>query len=325
MERRRALLGIAGFGVLGSIASRAFAQSGKLPVIGTLDGGARMSWWAAFRSQLHDLGYVEGKNFTLEQRFARGNFDALPALAEGLVKLPADVIVTTSTAAALATKHATDKIPIVMATGSDHVALGLAASLSKPGGNVTGLSTVATELTDKRFELLREMNPRLARLAVLWHRQNVGSAPAIRDLERAARRSKVALQNLGFSKSEEIPAAFAAAVKERIEAVFVVLAPLTYAERKNICALALKHRLPTMHGSVEFVEAGGLASYGANYADLHRRAAVYVDKILQGAKPGDLPIEEPTKFDLALNLGTAKAIGVLIPQAVLVRASRVVD
>ena len=324
MKRRQALLGMAGFGVLGSVASRAFSQ-GKPPLIGTLDGGERMSWWAAFRGQLRELGYVEGKNINLEQRFARGKLDALPALAEGLVKLPADVIVTTSTAAALAAKRATDKIPIVMATGSDHVALGLAASLSKPGGNVTGLSTVATELTEKRFELLREMNPKLARLAVLWHRQNVGSSPAIRDLERAARRSKVSLKNLGFTKAEEIQGAFAAAVQERVEAVFVILAPLTYAERKNIGALALKHRLPTMHGSSEFVEAGGLASYGANYADLHRRAAVYVDRILKGAKPSDLPIEEPTKFDLVLNLGTAKAIGVQIPQAVLVRASRVVD
>ena len=294
-------------------------------MVGTLDGGERLSWWTAFRSQLKELGYVEGKNIRIEQRFARGKLDSLPALAEGLVKLPADVIVTTSTAAALAAKRATDKIPIVMATGSDHIALGLAASLSRPGGNLTGLSTVATELTEKRLELLREMNPRLARLAVLWHRQNVGSSPAIRDLERASRRSKIVLQNLGFSKSEEVAAAFAAAVQERAEAVFVVLAPLTYAERKNICSLALMHRLPTMHGSSEFVEAGGLASYGANYADLHRRAAIYVDRILKGAKPGDMPIEEPTKFDLVLNLGTAKAIGLQIPQTVLVRASRVID
>jgi putative tryptophan/tyrosine transport system substrate-binding protein len=325
MKRRQALLGIAGLSAGVGVFARAFAQKGPRPIIGTLDGGERLAWWAAFRSQMRELGYVEGKNFTLEQRFARGKLESLPALADGLVKLPVDVIVTTSTAAALAAKHATGNIPIVMSTGSDHIALGFAATLSKPGGNVTGLSTVATELTEKRLELLREINPRLSRLAVLWHRDNIGSAPAIRDLEGAARRSKIALQNLGISKADEVPGAFGAAAQGRAEALFVVLSPLTYGERKNIGALALKHRLPTMHGSVEFVEAGGLASYGADYVDLHRRAAVYVDKILKGAKPGDLPIEEPNKFDLVINLGTAKAIGLKVPQSVLVRASRVID
>jgi putative ABC transport system substrate-binding protein len=325
MKRRQALLGIAGFSVLGSIAPHAFGQKGKPVVIGTLDGGERISWWAAFRSQLRALGYVEGESIVIESRFARGRLRDLPALAEELVRANPAVIVTASSAAVLAAKRATDTIPIVTATGSDHVSHGLANSLARPGGNVTGLSTLAADLTGKRLDLLREMRPKLSRLAVLWHRDNVGSTSAVRDLQAATRASRIALQNLGFRKAEELTEAFASAARERAEAVFVVLAPLTYAERKNIGALALKHRLPTMHGSSEFVDAGGLVSYGPSYADLHRRAAIYVDRILKGAKPGDLPIEEPTKFDLVLNLGTAKAIGVQIPQAVLVRASRVVD
>ena len=243
-----------------------------------LDGGERLAWWAAFRAGLRELGYVEGKNIAIEQRLARGKLELLPALAQELVRLPVDVIVTTSTAAALAAKRATETIPIVMATGADHVALGLAETLAKPGGNVTGMSTVATELTGKRFELLRELYPKLSRLAVLWHRDNVGSTPAIRDLEFMARTAKVALQNLGVRKPEDVPGAFSAAVEGRAQAVYVVLSPLIYSERQNIAALALKHRLATMHGAVEFVEAGGLASYGTNYAELHRRAAVYVDR-----------------------------------------------
>ncbi len=323
MKRRQVLLGIVAAVSL-SAPFRSRAQR-KVPVIGLLDGGERLAWWAAFRAGLRDLGYVEGKTIAIEQRLARGRLDRLPALAEELVRLPVDVIVTTSTAAALAAKRATETIPIVMATGSDHVALGLAETLAKPGGNVTGMSTVATELTNKRFELLRELYPKLSRLAVLWHRDNVGSAPAIRDLEFMARSAKVALQNLGMRKPEDVPGAFSAAVEGRAQAVYVVLSPLIYSERQNIAALALKHRLPTMHGSIEFVEAGGLASYGANYAELHRRAALYVDKILKGAKPGDLPIEEPNRFDLVLNLKPAKTIGLNIPQTMLLRAARVID
>lgn len=319
------LIGIAG-SALGLWLANSLAQRpAKMPIVGTLDGGERLAWWEAFKAGMREVGYVEGKTVLIEQRYARNNPRRLAALAEELVRIPVDVIVTTSTAAALAAKRATDSIPIVMATGSDHVSLGLAESLAKPGGNVTGMSTVATELTAKRFELLRELHPKLSRLGVLWHRSNVGSSPAVRDLESLARAAKISLQNLGIGKGEEVPAAFVAAVQARVEALYVILSPLIYAERQNIANLALKHRVSTMHGAVEFVELGGLASYGANYADLHRRAAVYVDKILKGARPGDLPIEEPSKFDLALNLKTAKTIGVKIPQTVLVRADRVID
>ena len=324
MKRRQVLVGFAALGVAISAASRSFAQR-KIPVVGTLDGGERLAWWAAFRAQLRELGYVEGKNLVLEQRFARGKYERLASLAEELVRIPVDVIVTASTVAALAAKRATDTIPIVMATGTDHVSYGFAASLAKPGGNVTGMSSAATELVGKRFELLRELHPKLTRLAVLWQRDNLGSTTAIRELESIARSAKVSLQNLGIRKGDDLAAAFSAAVDGRAQALYVVLSPLIYAERQNIAALAIKYRLPTVHGSIEFVEAGGLASYGPDYAEFHRRAAVYVDKILKGAKPGDLPIEAPNKFDLVLNVKTAKLIGLAIPHTVLVRAARVID
>ncbi len=323
MKRRGALIALAA--TIG-FALEAHAQGpDKSPVIGTLDGGERLSWWNAFKRQMHDLGYVEGKNIVYEARYAKGRLDQLPSLAQELVRRDVAVIVTSSSAAAQAASHATSKIPIVTASTSDHVSIGLAASLARPGGNVTGVSSVASELTAKRLELLREILPKLSRLAVLWHSENVGSHTTMRDLQAACRSAKVALLNVGIKKPEEITGAFLTAARDRAEAVFVVLAPLTYAERQRIAELAIKHHLPSMHGGAEFVSAGGLVSYGASYPDLFRRAAAYVDKILKGAKPADLPIEEPTKFELLVNLKTAKALGVTVPQSVMLRADRVID
>ncbi|MEK6246477.1 MAG: ABC transporter substrate-binding protein [Pseudomonadota bacterium] len=326
MKRRQALLGILGLGMGVASARNASAQrAAKAPVIGLLDAGARMEWWGAFQQRLRELGYVDGQNVAFEARFASGKAEQLPALAQELVRLNVAAIVTSGTVAALDAKRATGKIPIVMATGADHVSLGLAVSLARPGGNVTGMSSIHSELTGKRLELLREVLPKMTRLAVLWHLGYIGSVPAIRDLEAAARSSRVALQNLGVSSAKDFADAFSAATRERAEAVFVVNSPLPYQERQRIAELALKHRLPSMHGPSEYVEAGGLLSYGPSYPDLFRRAAVYVDKILKGAKPGDLPIEQPTKFELVVNLKTAKALGVTIPQAVLLRADRVIE
>ena len=326
MKRWQALLGILSLGVGLASAHNASAQSsGKVPVIGLLDAGERLEWWAAFRQEFRKLGYVEGKNVAFEARFAGGKLERLPVLAQELVRLDVAVIVTSGTAAALEAKRATGKIPIVMATGTDQVSMGLVVSLARPGGNVTGVSSIATELTGKRLELLREVLPRMSRLAVLWHTENIPSATAIRDLEAAARSSKVALQNLGVKTMKEIAGAFSAAAQERAEAVFVIATPSFFSERQRIAELALKHRLPTMHGPSEYVEAGGLISFAPSYSDLFRRAAVYVDKILKGAKPGDLPIEEPTKFELVINLKTAKALGLSIPKAVLLRADRVIE
>ena len=325
MNRRQALCGMLVLGVGFASARHAIAQPASKPVIGLLDAGERLEWWAAFRDQLRKLGYVEGKNVAFEARFARGRAEQLPTAAQELVRLKVNVIVTSGSVAAEAAKRATDTIPIVTATGTGQVESGLAASLARPGGNVTGVTSIATGLTGKRFEILREVLPRMSRLAVLWHADNPGSAPLVRELEAAARSSKVALQIMGVKRAEEFAGAFSAMTKGRAEAVFVVAGPYFFSERQRLSELALKHRLPTMHGPSEYVDAGGLLSYAPSYSGLFRHAADYVDKILKGAKPGEMPIEQPTTFELVINLKTAKALGVKIPPTVLFRAERVVE
>jgi len=326
LNRRQALFVMFGLGLELSAARESSAQpSAKTPVIGLFDAGERVEWWAAFRQQLRELGYVEGENVAFEVRFASGKFEQLPALAQELVRLKVAVIVTSGRVATQAAMRATTTIPIVTATGDDPVSLGRVASLARPGGNVTGVTSMGAELTRKRFDLLREILPKISRLAVLWHRDNPASAVFVRDLEAAARSSKVGLQVLGVKSADEFIQAFSAMTQERAQAVFVVDGPLFSSERRRISDLALKHQLPTFHGVSEYVEAGGLFSYGPSYSDLHRRAAVYVDKILKGAKPGDLPIERPTKFELIINLKTARALGVTIPHPSLLQADRVIE
>jgi putative ABC transport system substrate-binding protein len=303
-----------------------FAQNqGKAPVIGLLDAGNRLDLWSAFRSQLRDLGYQEGKNVAFEPRFAIDALDLLPAMAHDLVNLKVAVIVTSGTVAAQAARRATAKIPVVMATGTDQVSIGLVASLRRPGGNVTGLSSLTSELMKKRFELAREIVPRIARIAVLWHTENGPSMASVRDLEHAASQLNIPFQSLGVGNAEELAAAFAAMKRERADAVVVVHSALTFDERAKIAELALKQRIPAVFGASEFADAGGLASLGPNYSDQFRRAAVYVDKILKGAHPGDLPIEQPNKFELVINRKTASALGISIPQSVLLRADRVIE
>jgi len=206
----------------------------------------------------------------------------------------------------------------------DQVSLGLVPNLARPGGNVTGMSSLNSELTVKRFDLLRELVPKVSRLAALWHADNVASMPAVRDLESAATRSRIAFQSFNFASPAELRDAFAAMTRERTEGVVVVGSPVVYAERRTIVGLAQKHKLPCMYSASEYVEAGGLMSYAAFYADLFRRAAFYVDKILKGANPGDLPIEQPTTFDLVINTGTARALGIAFPASLLARANRVI-
>ena len=325
MKRRAALFGIVGLGAgFGATAARA-QRASKVAVIGLLDGGQRVEWWAAFREQIQKLGYVEGQNVAFQARYAGGNPERLPALAQELVRLDVAVIVTAGEGASVEARRATRTIPIVTATGTDPVSLGLAVSLARPGRNVTGVSSLSSDLTAKRLDLIREVLPKMTRLAVVWHSDNLGSATAMRQLGTSTASSKIALQNLGINSAEELPEAFSAAARERADAVFVVAGPMTYPQRTRIAELALKHRLPTVHGPSEYVDAGGLISYATSYPDLFRRAAVYVDKILKGAKPGDLPIEEPTKFEMVVNLKTARALGVSIPKAVLVRAYRVIE
>jgi len=284
-----------------------------------------LEWWAAFRERLRDLGYVEGRNVAFEPRYARGNFDRLPGLAEDLVRLKVTAIVTSGRVATQAAMRATSAIPIVTATGDDPVNAGLVASLGRPGGNVTGVTSLGTGLIGKRFEVLAEVIPNLSRLAVLWDMNNPTAPPALRELEAVAQPAKVNVQRMGVKSGEEIADAFAAMTRERAQAVFVISDPMLYSERRRLAELALKHRLPSIHSAPDYVEAGGLFSYGPSYSDLFRRAAVYVDKILKGATPGELPIEQPTHVALVVNLQTAKALGVRIPPPILLRAERVIE
>jgi len=327
MKRRHALCGVLGLAIVLASPLTAGAQGAGRPlsVIGLLDAGERLEWWAAFRQQLRELGYVEGQTVAFEQRFAGGSYERLPTMAQELVRLKVSVIVTSGSVAAEVAKRVTNAVPIVLATGDDPVSAGLVASLARPGGNITGVTSISTGLTRKRFQVLRETFPKLSRLAVLWHRNNEASARALQELEPAARTAKVVLQVMGVKSADEFPAAFSAMTHERARAVFVISDPFLFNERRRLAELALEHRLPSIHGPSEYVEAGGLLSYAPSYLDLFRRAAIYVDKILKGAKPADLPIEQPTTFELVINLKTAKALGVTMPRALLLRANRVIE
>jgi putative ABC transport system substrate-binding protein len=265
--RREALFALfaLGLGVLPGRESSA-PPVAKPPLIGLLDAGQRLEWWAAFRQQLRELGYVEGENLAFEARFASGQFEQLPALAQELVRLKVAAIVTSGRVATQAAMRATTTIPIVIATGDDPVSLGLVASLARPGGNVTGVTSLGSELTRKRFALLREVLPKMSRLAVLWHRDNPASAVAARDLEAAARSSRVGLQGLGVKSVDEFTGAFSAMTQERARALFVIAGPLFFSERRRIADLAIKHQLPSFHGVSEYVEVGGLLSCGPSYS-----------------------------------------------------------
>jgi putative ABC transport system substrate-binding protein len=317
MKRRQLLI------ALGTLPLIARGQS-KTWVIGMLDAGDRDEWWATFRQEMRKLGYIEGKNLKLESRYARGKQDQLPRLVDELVRRRVDVIVTSGTASAVAAKHGTDTIPIVMATGTDPVSLGIARSLSHPGENVTGMTSLSSELTGKRFTLMREMLPGLARVGVLWHRENAASGASVRDLITVADAAKVTVQNLPVKDGGGLGEAFQAAARDHVQALLVVQGPLIYGERKKVAELAVRHKIPTMGGAAEYVEAGLLASYAPSYPELFRRAAVFVDRVLKGGNAGDMPIEQPTTFELVLNQKTAAAIAVTIPMAVVLRADRVI-
>ncbi len=303
-------------------------QAAKVARIGFLEASSPSAIAArieAFRQGLRELGYVEGKNVAIEYRYAEGNFDRLPALAAELVRLNVNVIVTGGPTAIPAAKAATTVIPIVMAFDTDPVGSGFAASLAKPGGNITGLSTLAPELSAKQIELLKEIVPKLARVAVLGTASRPGSAHALREVENAAKALKVQVQFQDVVDPKGIDAAFLAARKGSADAVLVLGSPLFNANRTELTELASKSRYPVIYDRAEFVEAGGLMTYSVSLADLARRAATYVDKILKGAKPGDLPIEQPTKFDLVVNMKTAKALGIKIPNSVLAQATKVIE
>ncbi len=280
---------------------------------------------AAFLEALSELGYVEGKTVSIEYRSAAWNAELLPDLAEELVRLNVDVIVTGGGGATPeAARQATKTTPIVVAASADPVGLGLVASLARPGGNITGTSLMAPELGSKRLELLKETVPKISRVAVLWHPRGAGRLEW-QQTEAAARRLGVTLQSYEVRNADDVARALESMTKKRPDAVIMFFDPLTSGYRVIISDFALKNRLPTIFGAREFAAAGGLMSYGPNIPELFRRAAVYVDKILKGAKPRDLPVEQPTKFELIVNLKTAEALGLTIPPSVLIRADQVVQ
>jgi len=299
----------------------------KVPRIGVIlpaFSSVSAPFLAAFREGLHDLGYTEGKNIVIEERYADGKEDRLPALAAELVHLKVDIIMVGGGNATLAAKNATKTVPIVMGTASDPVGTGLVASLARPGGNITGSTLINPDLSGKRLELLKETIPKLKHVAVLIHHDTLAATVMIKETETAAQSLGLQLQILEVRGSNELENAFGVAKKGRAEAMNVLSSAFLQIERKKIVELASKEQLPAMYVDRQFVESGGLMSYGANIADQFRRAATYVDKTLKGAKPADLPIEQPTKFELIINLNAAKQIGVTIPPNVLVRADKVI-
>jgi putative tryptophan/tyrosine transport system substrate-binding protein len=302
-------------------------QATNIPQIGYLEGGplsAHTARMEAFRQGLRELGYEEGKNIGIEWRFGDSKVDRLPALAAELVGLKVAVIVTGGTAPTRAAKEATSTIPIVMAQDNDPVASGVVASLARPGGNITGLTNFAPELSTKRLEILREVVPKLSRVAVLGSSTGPSYALVMRELELAAKVLGVKLQYLEILEPKDVETAFRAAAEGRADGVTTFASAMIVSQRAQIVELAAKNRLPGIYHNSQFSEAGGLMFYGVNVLDLDRRAAMYVDKILKGAKPADLPVEQPTKFELVINLKTAKQIALTIPPNVLARADRVI-
>jgi putative ABC transport system substrate-binding protein len=324
--RRRNFITLLGGAAAWPLAARA-QQTAKPPTVGVLGPGTPSShgqWVATFVRRLHELGWIEGRTVTIEYRWAGGRTERAADIAAEFVQRRVDVIVTSGTGTVLAAKQATSVIPIVFAAAGDPVGTGVIAGLARPGGNITGLSAQTSDAAGKRLELLREVVVGLRRLAIIGNVGNSLTVLEIGEVQAAARTLGLEVISLEVRRGEDIVPAFEA-LNGRAEALYVVLDPLTNTHRIRINTLALAARLPTMHGSREFVEAAGLMSYGTSFSDLWRRAGDYVDKILHGAKPGDLPVEQPTKFDLIINLTTAKALGLEIPPTLLARAHEVIE
>ena len=324
ISRRQVVLGIGA----GALAPLAFAQQpAKVHRIGFLGAlSAADSEWRveAVRAGLRDLGYLEGKNIAIEYRWAEGRYERLPELAAELVRLKVDVLVTHATPGSLAAKQATATIPIVIAAVADPIASGIVARLARSGGNITGSTYFNSELMAKRLEFLKEAFPRTKQVAVLLYPESPANGPVLKAMETAARSLKMELQQYEVRDADRFESAFTAMVKKHIGAVVIFEDPIFFANATAIADLVVKKRLPAA-GFKEFAEAGGLLGYGVNIPEMYRRAAYFVDKILKGAKPGDLPIEQATKFELVINLKTAKALGITIPQSLLFRADRVIE
>jgi putative tryptophan/tyrosine transport system substrate-binding protein len=326
LKRRDFITLVGGAAAAWPLAARA-QQPGKLRTIGFLGQSTRSAaseWVAAFVQRLHEPGWNEGRTVAIEYRWAEGREERFAQIAAEFVRLKVDIIVTSGTPQVLAAKQATSVIPIVFAAAGDPVASGLVASLARPGGNATGLSSLVADLAGKRLELLREVVPALRRLAIMGNVGNPLTVLELGEVQAAAGTLGLEVHTLEIRQAQDITPAFEA-LKGRADALYVCIDALVNANRIRINTSALGARLPTMHGSRDYVEAGGLMSYGPNYPDLFRRSADYVDKILHGAKPGDIPVEQPTKFDLVVNLTTARALGLDLPPTLLARADEVIE
>jgi len=328
IDRRTFLAGTGAVLLAAPLATEA-QQLGKVYRVGILgikaSDPAETRYWQAFRLSLRERGWTEGKNISLEYRWTEGNSARLPELVADLVQLKVDLILARSSFFVQPAKEATSSIPIVFVVHADPVGMGHVASLARPGGNITGLATLFPELNVKGLEMLISAVPRAKRIAVLWNPDTPSHTPSLKALEEAARPVKLQLQTVAARTGADLESAFSAMARAHAQAVHVFSSAVLHAERQHLTELAIRHRLPTMFSQKEFVDAGGLMSYGADYVDLFRRGAIYVDKILKGAKPGDLPIEQPTKFDLVINLKTAKALGLTIPPSLLRRADQVIE
>jgi putative tryptophan/tyrosine transport system substrate-binding protein len=324
MDRRAFLAGSAVL-LAAPLAAEA-QQPKKIPVIGYLiERSGPTAFDEAFRLGLRELGYFEGRNVVVEYRWAEGKAERLPALAAELVRLKVDVIVTSGTPGGQAAKNATSTIPIVMASGGDFVADGLVASFSRPGGNITGVSVFARELSGKRLELLKEAIPGVTRVAAAFNTLNPGTRSLFKETEAAAAKLGLKALPLDIHFPDGVEAAFAEAVRLRAGAVVIISDGATIVHRAQLGSAALQHHLPTIFANKTYLEGGGLMSYGPNITEVWRRAATYVDRILKGAKTADMPIEQPTQFELVINLKTAKALGLTIPPSVLQRADQVIQ
>jgi putative tryptophan/tyrosine transport system substrate-binding protein len=325
--KKKFVIALAASWILASFDLVEAQQAAKFPRIGFLasSSGERLeSRLAAFRESLRELGYVEGKNIAIELRYASGQFDKLPSLAQELIRLKVDVLVAEGAPAAHAAKNATHAIPIVIGNAADPVGTGLVSSLAHPGGNITGLSDFNLNVVTKRLELIKEVVPSASRVAVLLNPGNPTNPLQLKEIQAAAPALGVKLVPFEAKEPDDIDRAFAGMRNERAAAVLVFGDPMFGSYQKRIVDLAFKNRLPAIYGSSDNMVIGGLMSYGTNFADLYRRAAVYVDKILRGAKPADLPVEQPTKLELVINLKAAKQIGLTIPPNVLARADKVI-
>jgi ABC-type uncharacterized transport system substrate-binding protein len=328
MDRRRFLLTALAGALPAPLAAEA-QQAGKVSRIGVLFAStpaATSHLLDGLTQGLREHGYMEGQHFILERRYGQVGAERMSDLAAELVRIKVDVIVAATDPATAAVKQQTQTIPIVMANSNDPVGTGFVASLARPGGNVTGLGALSPELSGKRLGLLREVVPGLVRVAIIWNPDVGGAVFDYKETEAAARLLRLQLQSVEVSRAEDLDRAFSAVTNQRAKALIVQTPnPVLFANRSQIVAFALRNRLPSMYGQKEFADAGGLITYGSNTADLFRRAAGYVDKILKGAKPCDLPVEQPTKFELVINLKTAKALGLTIPESLRRQADQVIE